>query len=234
MIDIADDREHPSKKLRPLASGTMSIRSALTSVPVLLLVSAAIAALLPPLFMVTLIIYLVLTTAYSFWLKREMLVDVVVLSLLYSLRVCAGGAATGIALSGWLLAFCLFVFTSLALMKRYTELVVRIDRKLPDAANRNYRKDDLPVIASLAAATGCNAVTVLALYVASPEVALLYRRPQILWLLCPLLLFLMGRALLQAHRRQMHDDPIVWAMQDRVSQMGLVAAAAIVVAGTVL
>lgn len=234
MIDVADDRAHPTKKHRPLASGLISIRQALTMVALLLLSSAAICLLLPPLFALVLGVYLVLTTAYSVWLKRKMLIDVVVLSLLYNARVCAGGAATHIILSSWLLAFCLFVFTSLALIKRYTELLVRIDRQLPDASNRNYRKDDLPVIVGLAAATGCNAVTVLALYIASPEVTLMYAQPQILWLLCPLLLFLMSRTLLVAHRRQMHDDPVVWAMRDRTCRIGIAVAAAIVIGAVIL
>ena len=182
---------------------------------------------LPPLFLLVLTGYLALTTAYSFWLKRKMLADVIVLALLYTIRVYAGSAATAIPLSDWLLAFCLFAFTSLALMKRYTELLVRIDNNLPDASNRNYRKDDLSIVAALAEATAINTVTVLALYVRSPEVALIYRQPQILWFLCPLLLVLVSRALLLAHRRLMHDDPVVWALKDRVCRISIVLAGAI-------
>lgn len=234
MIDIVHDRAHPSKKNRPIPAGLISIGQAVMAVPVLLGASALISFFLPYQFALVLLGYLVLTTAYSFWLKRKMLIDVVVLALLYSARVYAGAEATGIALSDWLLAFCLFAFTSLALVKRYTELLVRLDRQLPDATNRNYRKDDLPIIAALAAGCGLNTVTVLALYVSSPEVALHYRNPHLLWLLCPLLLFLMSRALMMAHRRLMHDDPIVWAMRDRVCRQGIVAVGVIFVVAALL
>lgn len=234
LVDIAHDRAHPTKKNRPIASGLVSVGQAAAAVPLLLAGSALVSAFLPLAFALVLLGYLGLTTAYSFWLKRKMLIDVVVLALLYSARVYAGAAATGIPLSDWLLAFCLFAFTSLALVKRYTELLVRVDRQLPDAQNRNYRKDDLPVIAALAAGAGLNTVTVLALYVSSPEVALHYRHPQWLWALCPLLLFLMSRALMMAHRRLMHDDPIVWAMRDRVFRKGIAAAGVVVAAAAML
>ncbi|WP_084580588.1 UbiA family prenyltransferase [Sphingomonas azotifigens] len=228
LVDITHDRAHPSKRNRPIAAGLVSVGQAMVAVPLLLAASALVTLFLPIMFAAVLLGYLVLTTAYSFWLKRKMLIDVVVLALLYSARVYAGGAATDIVLSDWLLAFCLFAFTSLALIKRYTELLVRVDRQLPDAQNRNYRKDDLPVIVALAAGSGLNTVTVLALYVQSPDVALHYRHPHLLWALCPLLLFLMSRALMMAHRRLMHDDPIVWAMRDRVFRQGIVAAGVIV------
>ena len=163
-----------------------------------------------------------------------MLIDVILLALLYTARVYAGSAATAIPPSDWLLAFCLFAFTALALMKRYTELLMRIDNQLPDATNRNYRKDDLPVIASLAAAAGVNMVMVFALYTQSPEVALMYRHPHVLWLLCPLLLYLISRALLMAHRRLMHEDPVVWALKDRICRIGIVVAGAIISAAAFL
>jgi 4-hydroxybenzoate polyprenyltransferase len=159
-----------------------------------------------------------------------MLVDVVTLAMLYTTRVIAGSVASGIEPSEWLLAFSLFVFACLALIKRYTELTLRLDRNLPDTSRRNYRKDDLVILATLAAATGTNAVTVFAFYVTSPAVAELYSNPQLLWLICPLLLYLLGRALMVSHRREMHDDPVVWALRDRICRLGLIVASLIALA----
>lgn len=213
-IDMHADRAHPSKKRRPFAAATVPLRQGLAMVPLLLLASAGLAFQLPPLFAALLGLYLLATTAYSFALKKMMLVDVTVLSLLYSLRVVAGAAAIGVDVSEWLFAFSLMIFTALALTKRYVELSDRLDRDMPDPSNRDYKITDLPIIAALAAAAGMNAVTVLALYVNSDTVRRLYSHPALLWLLCPIFLYWTGRVLLLAHRRQLHDDPIVFALTD--------------------
>lgn len=213
-VDLHADRAHPTKKRRPFAAGTVPLGRGLMLVPLLLAAAALLATQLPLLFSGLLLIYMALTTAYSFSLKKMMLVDVTVLSLLYSLRVVAGAAAVGVAVSEWLFAFCLMFFTALALTKRYVELSARLDRELPDPSNRDYRVADLPIIAALAAAAGMNAITVLALYVNSETVRQLYTRPALLWMLCPLFLYWIGRVLLLAHRRQLHDDPIVFALTD--------------------
>ena len=118
----------------------------------------------------------------------------------------------------------------MALIKRYTELALRLDRNLPDTTHRNYRKDDLVILATLAAATGTNAVTVFAFYVTSPAVTELYSNPTLLWLICPLLVYLLGRALMVSHRREMYDDPVVWALRDRICRLGLVVGALIILA----
>ncbi len=125
---------------------------------------------------------------------------------------------------GGLLAFSMFIFTCLALVKRYTELAMRIDRELPDPSNRNYRLVDLPIVGALAAASGLNAVTIFALYVSSPEVRIIYHRPEILWLICPILLYWLSRIVILAHRRAVDDDPIVFALHDRNSLVCGVAA----------
>ncbi|MBB3257993.1 4-hydroxybenzoate polyprenyltransferase/phosphoserine phosphatase [Paraburkholderia bannensis] len=220
LVDLEDDRLHPTKKHRPLAAGEIGVFHALAVGVLLLVLGSALAVALAPKFALTLLAYFALTTSYSFFLKRKILIDIVVLALLYEMRVIAGGYATGIELSNWLLGFCVFVFASLALIKRYTELLVRLDAGLPEARNRGYRKEDLPIISALAAATGLNAVTVLGLYIDSPRVSLLYHHPQWLWGTCPLMLFLISRALLVAHRREMDDDPLVWALRDRVCRIG--------------
>ena len=131
-----------------------------------------------------------------------------------------------VTVSEWLLAFSMFIFTTLALLKRYVELTRRLDIGLVDPGNRNYRVDDISVVAALAAAAGFNAVTVFALYISSESARQLYAHPQVLWLICPLLMYWIGRALLMAHRRYMDDDPIVFAIKDRPSLfvLGLVGA----------
>lgn len=217
LVDLHADRAHPTKKKRPFAAGTVSLAEGLMLVPLLLAAAISTTVLLPPLFSLLLAAYFATTTAYSFALKRMMLVDVIVLALLYTLRVVAGAAAITVPLSEWLFAFSVMIFTSLALVKRYIELSTRLDQDLPDPSNRDYKITDLPVIAALAAAAGMNAITVLALYVNSEKVVRFYSHPEVLWLLCPTYLYWTARTLLLAHRRQMHDDPIVFALKDRRS-----------------
>ena len=158
-----------------------------------------------------------MTTSYSLLLKRKMLIDVVVLAMLYTVRVVAGGVLIDAEISEWLLAFSLLIFTSLAIIKRYIELSKRLRDGLPDPQNRNYRTSDLPILAALAAAMAANAVTIFALYISSGTVAAMYSRPLFLWLICPLLIYFLGRGLMLAHRGEMHDDTIVFALTDPVS-----------------
>jgi 4-hydroxybenzoate polyprenyltransferase len=232
LVDLEADRKYGNKRRRPLAAGKVSVRKALTAVPAMLVFALAIGSLVSPAFLAVLIVYVVLTTAYTFSLKRKMMVDIVALALLYTLRVIGGAAALSAMPSEWILAFSMFIFTSLALIKRYVELVARLDAALPDPTNRNYRKTDLGVIAALAAASGLNAVTVFALYISSDTVHHLYRHPQLLWLICPILVYWLGRALILAERRLIHDDPVEFALRDRNSlvsfaMIGFIAIAAI-------
>ncbi|WP_413989774.1 UbiA family prenyltransferase [Labrys okinawensis] len=229
LVDLSDDRLHPSKRNRPLASGALSGHAALAAIPILGLCAVVACMFLPWIFALTLAGYIVLTTCYSFWLKRKKLGDVVGLALLYTIRLLAGAAATGIVLSEWILAFSLFAFTSLALIKRYTELLVRLDNNLPESSSRAYIKDDLFILAALAAACGTNAVTVFTLYITSDAVKAMYRHPNYLWILSPILLFLLARALMVAHRRDMHDDPVIWALRDRTSRIAMACSFLIVV-----
>jgi 4-hydroxybenzoate polyprenyltransferase len=196
-------------------------------VPLLFGAAVAVAAAVSWAFVAALLAYFALTTAYSFGLKRMMLVDVITLAMLYAVRVIGGAVALDVVVSKWLLGFCLFLFMSLALIKRYVELAARLDAKLPDPANRDYRVGDLDVVTALAAASGFNAVTVFALYVSSDTVRTLYSRPEILWLVCPILMYWVGRALMLAHRRQMDDDPVVFALKDRVSLATIAIAGAL-------
>ena len=232
LLDLAADRAHLTKRRRPLASGMIPLMDGILAVPILFLASLAVAIAVSPAFLAVLLGYFALTTAYSLVLKRKMLVDAVALALLYAFRVVGGAVAINVAISEWLIAFSLFIFMALALVKRYIELSTLLDRALPDPSNRNYKTGDLPIVASLAASSGFNAIIILTLYLSSDAVHSLYNHPQLLWLLCPVLMFWFGRVLLMAHRRLMHDDPIVFALRDRVSRYVLVASVGIVLAAT--
>ena len=228
LVDLSADRVHRSKRNRALAAGAVSPHFALALSGLLLVAAAGVAAALPISFIAMLAMYFVLTSAYSFGLKRKMVVDVIVLAALYTLRVLGGAAAIGVVVSEWLLAFSIFFFLSLGLIKRYVDLLGLKDNELPDPTNRNYLRSDSEVIASLAAASGFNAVTVLALWISAPEISNAYHRPKLLWLLCPLVLYWLIRALMMAHRRYMNDDPVLFALTDRNSRYVVVAMALIV------
>ena len=221
LVDLDADRKHSTKKRRPLATGAVDIKAAAALIPLLLVAGFAVAFSVTPLLAAMVFAYILLTTAYTFVLKRKMLVDVLTLAALYTVRVVGGALAISVSLSEWLLGFSMFIFTTLALIKRYVELAALADRGLSDPTNRNYRKSDLDIVAALAAAAGFNAVTIFALYISSSEVRLLYRHPQALWLICPILMYWVGRALLMAHRRMIDDDPVVFALRDRNSYVAL-------------
>lgn len=220
LLDLPDDRRHPTKRDRPLAAGTLPILHALFLIPGLLVVAFGLAAwLLPPAFVAVLTGYYVLTLVYSAWLKRIVMLDVVTLAMLYTVRVIAGAAAMSLAVTFWVLAFCMFIFLSLAFVKRYTEL--RDARHKGDkdkSAGRGYYPDDFELLASLGGASGYIAVMVLALYINDTAATKLYATPEWMWVACPLLLFWLSRVWLLAHRGQMHDDPIVFALRDGVSR----------------
>ncbi|MCA1527866.1 UbiA family prenyltransferase [Bradyrhizobium yuanmingense] len=230
LLDLAADRQHPSKRHRALAAGDLPISSALSAIPALWLFAIAASLCISPLFLGVLGLYLATTIAYSLVLKRKMLVDIVTLAGLYTLRIVAGAVGVGVVLSEWLLIFSLFVFTSLALIKRFSELSLRESVGLADPSNRDYRVTDLNVIAAMAAASAMNAVTVFSLYVSSSAVTPLYSRPWMLWLLTPLLLYWFGRALMMAHRREMPDDPILYAFRDGPSRTAVAAMICIMLA----
>ena len=222
LIDIQADRGHPTKSRRPFANGTVPIREGALLAPVLLLASIATASLVGGAFLLVLAGYYATTTAYTFFLKRKTMIDVVTLAGLYTVRVIGGAVAIGAAMSEWLLAFSMFIFLALALIKRHSEMAIRLDAGLPDPSNRDYRASDLPLLISLASAAGYSAVIVFALYLSSPAVHALYRHPKVLWLDLPLLIYWISRAITMSHRRTMHDDPVVFALRDRVS-LGTVA-----------
>jgi 4-hydroxybenzoate polyprenyltransferase len=231
MLDLEADRGHPRKSKRPFAAGDLSLATGLLLAPALLVVAGLIAAFLPVKFELALGAYYVLTFAYSTTLKRLLLVDAVALAGLYTLRIIAGAGAATVALSFWLLLFSVFLFLSLAFVKRYAELdSLRRQQKL-QALGRGYSVEDLSVLQSFGTASGYLSVLVLALYINSPEIEPLYHRPKAIWMLCVLMLYWISRVWMTAHRGRMHDDPVVYALRDRVSLgLGLLAAITIAVA----
>lgn len=221
LIDVSDDRRHRTKSRRPFASGRLSLLSGWIAAPLLLIAAFAGAALLlPASFVAALGAYYLLTLAYSFRLKRVMMLDVVTLALLYSTRLIAGGKAVDVPLSFWLLTFSMFIFMSLALMKRYTELIQAQGASADKTVQgRGYMAGDLNMVAALGAAAGYLAVMVLALYIQDPATAQLYTHPQRIWLACPLLLYWISRTWMIAHRGRMSDDPVIFALKDPVSMV---------------
>jgi 4-hydroxybenzoate polyprenyltransferase len=167
-----------------------------------------------------LLVYFAVTLAYSFSLKRYAVLDVLVLAGLYTIRIVAGAVATGIPLSFWLLTFSMFIFLSLAFMKRYSELKlvknVGQEGKLP---GRGYAADDLEAVSTMGIVSGYLSILVLALYIHDGYTAVLYRSPQIIWLACPLMLYWVSRTWLITHRGAMNDDPVMFAIKDRVSHI---------------
>jgi len=232
LVDLPHDRAHPTKCRRPFASGALDLTLAPALIAVLLGLTGLIMLFLPPAFMLMLLGYYVCTLSYSFVLKRQMVWDVILLAGLYTIRIFAGGAATSIQVSPWLLAFAMFLFFCLAVVKRLTELTVFVrgggGTKLK---GRGYAPEDLDMLRSMAASSGYMAVLVLALYVNGGEVLALYRHPAALWALCPVLMFWISRVLMLANRGLMNEDPVVFALRDRVSLLtGALALVAIVAA----
>ena len=229
MLDLAADRAHVRKRKRPFAAGEISLQAGLVLALVLFAAGFSLSLLLPREFLLALSGYLVATFAYSLWLKGKVLADVFVLAGLYTLRVLAGSAAVGISPSFWLLAFSMFLFLSLAMIKRYTELAERRRTGSLTVAGRGYTVADLSVVQTLGAASGFLSVLVLALYINSDDVRLHYQREQALWFVCPLLLYWISRMWQRAGREEMHDDPLVYAMKDRISLLVFALAAGILV-----
>lgn len=217
LMDLPSDRHHPRKRNRPLAAGRLRVGAAMALTAALLWAGLALGVFLSFGFLGILVAYYATTIAYSWRLKNLLVLDVLVLAALYGLRVAGGAVAMGIPPSAWLLAFCLFIFLSLAMVKRYAELITMRGIDGGAAHARAYLLEDAELLASLGAASGFISVLVLALYADSAAAHELYRRPELLWLVCPLLLYWITYTWLMTHRGRIGDDPTVFAVRDRVS-----------------
>jgi 4-hydroxybenzoate polyprenyltransferase len=227
LVDIAADRAHPRKRHRPFAAGVLSASQGVWVALTLLAGAAAIATLTGLRFSATLALYYVMTWLYSVRLKRAALVDVMTLAGLYTLRIVAGAAAASIVPSFWLLAFSIFIFLSLGIIKRYAELYEARQSGLPGGEGRGYSSKDLELLLMMGIAAGFCAVVVAAMYINSPESQYLYRHKEPIWLICPLLLYWIMRMWLLATRGHMNDDPLVFALRDRISIATLVLVGAL-------
>lgn len=223
LLDLGPDRAHARKCHRPMASGRLPVPHGTMLFPVLLVLGLATAATLSVKFLGVIFFYFLMTMSYSLWLKRKVIVDISVLAGLYTLRIVAGGVATGIPLSLWLLAFSMFFFFSLAAVKRQAELVHLKSTGRKKAAGRGYGLEDLPIITQIAISSGLLSVLVLALYINTPEIRENYLSPTYLWGGCVLLMFWVTRMVFVTSRGKMNDDPMVFAVTDRTSQATFLA-----------
>lgn len=218
LVDLEADRRHPHKRMRPFAAGDVPPLAGIVVAVVLLLVGLIGAELLPGRFLAWLLVYLATTMAYSLYLKRIALVDVMVLSGLYSVRMLAGGSVTQTPISHWLAGFSMFLFLSLAIVKRFAELEnLRASNALPKNG-RGYMVADLDQLRSFGTASAYAAVVVFAIYITNPDVANLYRHPRLLWLSVPLIILWMNRVWLLASRGELNEDPVAFALTDPISQ----------------
>jgi len=217
LIDLETDRHHPTKRHRPFAAGDLSLKIGYVAIPCFFVGSLVIGLTLSLSFVLLLFIYFTLATTYSLYFKQFALVDVILLAGLYTLRIYAGGIAVSVVPSEWLLAFSMFIFLSLALLKRFSELGLIIQTNKDSVPGRGYGASDLGYMANVGLICGCMAVLVLALYVSSKEVTVLYEQPNLLWLICPMMLYWITRAWLLANRGQLDEDPLLFALRDRKS-----------------
>ncbi|MBL7975982.1 MAG: UbiA family prenyltransferase, partial [Candidatus Kapabacteria bacterium] len=227
------DREHPRKRKRPFASGMIPVQYGVVLVPLLLTLAFGISLWVLPLqFTAALLLYMIFTSAYSFYLKSKLIIDVLMLAGLYAFRLLAGGVVVDVFVSRWMLAFSMFMFLSLAFIKRYTELQAVLEQNKETAKGRGYTVSDNEMIRSIGPASGYMAVLVLALYINSTDVVQLYKSPSRLWLIEPMLLYWITRIWFLAHRGDVHDDPIIFALKDKRSYIVFAICAVVVVLAT--
>ncbi len=232
LLDLESDRKHPRKCRRPFAAGVIPIWQGVLVAPLLLVTSLGLAYFVDGSFMPWLAVYFLLTCVYSFKLKQVVLVDCLMLAVLYTLRIVAGAAAMDMSLSFWLLAFSGFLFLSLAFVKRFAELQAQLLHGQHKAAGRGYFTDDAPLVQMLGIVAGYSAALVLALYLNSDAVQHLYMVPEWIWGCVPVMLFWVSWVWLQAHRGEMHDDPLVFAVKDKASWIAGMMFALFIVLGS--
>lgn len=218
MLDLDSDRAHRTKRRRPFAAGELPLAAGFIAAPALLLGAFLVSSLLPADFRLVLLIYWLLTCLYSFALKRIFLVDVATLATLYALRVAAGAEAIEVVTTNFLIAFSLCFFLGLALVKRVTELVNLQTQATEAVSGRAYRRSHEPLLSVIGGLASVLAVVVFAFYINAPATTRLYGSPLILWLICPLLIVLLGRIWRLARAGRLHEDPVLFAVEDRFSQ----------------
>ncbi len=221
LLDLNNDRRHPSKHKRPFAAGNLSLVAGFLGSPLMLFLALLIALSLPERFMATLLLYWFITTAYSLYLKRLIVIDVFILASLYSLRIVAGSTAIAVTTTFWLLAFSILLFISLAIVKRVTELKNLKTSGQQNIAGRGYTMSHHDLLSVLGVGSGIAAVLVFTFYINSPTTQLLYSTPTVLYLICPLLFYILGRVWVLAKRGVLHEDPIIFAITDLQTQISV-------------
>ncbi|MEL7114183.1 MAG: UbiA family prenyltransferase [Pseudomonadota bacterium] len=230
LLDLAADRAHPRKRSRPFAAGDLSALFGICLAGSLLLGAVGLVGLTANSGVLGILsVYFSATLAYSAWLKRKLIIDILLLAGLYTIRIVAGGVAAAVVLSPWLLGFSMFIFLALAAVKRQAELADQLHTER-SSIGRAYEVEDLPIIRAIAIGAGQAAILVLALYLTSDTVRALYDTPILLWGIAPLLLYWILRMIMKTHRGLMNDDPIVYAATDRVSLLIVIACACFVIA----
>lgn len=234
MLDLQSDRRNPTKALRALPSGRVHLLTGFKVMAVLAVCVLVLCAFLPLAFNLALAAYLVLTLLYSFWLKQHAIIDVGMIAGLHTLRVIAGTLAISVEFSFWLLAFSMFFFFSLALAKRVAELINLQKAGRETTLGRDYQVTDVPVLMASGVSTAYLSVLVVALYINSDKVRSIYGAPELLWLVCPILMYWIGRIWMKTARGLMHEDPIVFGIRDRISRLTFALLALVVVLAMVL
>jgi 4-hydroxybenzoate polyprenyltransferase len=230
-VDLDGDRRHPRKRNRPFASGRVPAWKGAVCAPVLFTFSLLLGLRVGGTFFPWLLFYFAVTCAYSLALKRMVLLDCLTLAMLYTMRVVAGAAAANMPLSFWLLAFSVFLFLSLAFIKRYAELQELLLQGKQKIHGRGYYTTDAPLVQMLGITSGYATVVVLALYLNSDAVLKLYKTPEFVWGAVPVMLFWVSWMWMQAHRGRMHDDPLIFAMKDKASLLAGAAFGAVLLVG---
>ncbi len=217
LLDLQSDRRHPRKRRRPFASGAIPVSHGLFLAPLLLASGLLLASLVSWPLAAAVMTYVVVTSAYSIALKEYFLIDVILLASLYTFRILMGSVAIGVVPSFWILAFSMFMFLSLALVKRCSELKLLVQSSVSQTKGRDYRAADLEVLFPMGIVSGFLAVQVFALYINAEDITARYRTPEALWTVCVGLLYWVGRMWFKTGRGEMHDDPLVFAIKDRSS-----------------
>lgn len=223
ILDIEADRQHPRKCKRPFAAGLLAVRTGIVFGILLISVAAVIAWQVNENFIYILAVYFIITTAYSLYIKQIVLLDVMLLAILYTTRLVAGSIAIGVEHSFWLLLFSIFIFFSLAMVKRYSELANSKADNDTKLLGRGYTRNDMPLLLSLGVVSGFSSVQVMALYIHDNDILAHYSHPQWLWMVVISVLFWVSYIWLTTFRGKMNEDPVLYASHDKLSLLVLVS-----------
>lgn len=228
LLDLQSDRQHRTKRLRPFACGELPLAWGFIGAPALLLAAVLTALLLDGGFLYVLLVYWAITCLYTLHLKRLFVIDAITLSILYTLRIIAGSVVIGVVTTNWLLAFSLCVFFGLAMLKRFTELNNLRAEGGSGISGRAYTTGSQRAIFTIGAISNVMAIAVFAMYINAPDITQLYSMPVLLWVICPLLLYLFARIWIQAQKGLLHEDPVMFAITDHRSQIAAALCGAII------